>query len=212
LRKLKLVLAVLVSLLPLNGLRVLGYRLLGYRIREARIGWGTVLAVDEAVLDSCKIGPFNLFLGPIKVQVGRGASIGNRNEFVCGYWVLRDEYREAHYRRSLEVCEEALITSRHYFDLSGSLVLGERSWIAGIDSQFWTHGAGVNERDIQIGPDCYIGSAARFAPGSSIGEHVLVAMGSVVSGQIPESHALVGGVPAKVLKSNYNWKENDARQ
>ncbi len=211
-KKLKIVLAALISLLPLNGLRVLGYRLLGYRIREARIGWGTIIAVDEATLDSCKIGPLNLLVGPMKIQVRRGASIGNRNEFVCGYWVLREEYREAHYLRSLEVCEEALITSRHYFDLSGSLVLGERSWIAGVDSQFWTHGAGVTDRDIQIGSDCYLGSAVRFSPGSSIGDRVLVAMGSVVSGQIPDSSALVGGVPAKVLKSNYNWKENDARQ
>ena len=209
-RKLKLIAAVFVSLLPLNGLRVLGYRLLGYRVREARIGFGTVIAVDEAVLEACRIGPFNLFAGPMKIHLHRGASIGNRNEFVCGYWVLREEYRGAHYRRRLEVCEAALITSRHYFDLSGSFTLGERSWIAGIDSQFWTHGAGVTERDIQIGSDCYIGSAVRIAPGSSIGDHVLVAMGSVISGKLPESHALVGGVPARVLKSDYNWKVKDA--
>jgi acetyltransferase-like isoleucine patch superfamily enzyme len=94
--------------------------------------------------------------------------------------------------------------------LSGSLVLGERSWIAGIDSQFWTHGAGVKERDVKIGADCYIGSAVRFSPGSSIGDNVIVAMGSVVSSQMTELNALIGGVPAKVLKSNYNWKEKDA--
>jgi hypothetical protein len=35
-------------------------------------------------------------------------------------------------------------------------------------------------------------------------------MGSVVSGVLPEGNALVGGVPAKVLKSNYDWKEKDA--
>jgi acetyltransferase-like isoleucine patch superfamily enzyme len=147
----------------------------------------------------------------MKVHIHQGVSIGNRNEFVCGYWVLRDEYKNARYRRSLEVCDEALITSRHYFDLSGALVLGERSWIAGIDSQFWTHGAGVTERDIKIGSDCYIGSAVRFTPGSSIGDQVVVAMGSVVSGALPESNALIGGIPAKVLKSAYNWKEKDAR-
>jgi acetyltransferase-like isoleucine patch superfamily enzyme len=206
----KTALAALISLLPLNGLRVLGYRLLGYRIQAARIGFGTIIAVDEARIDSAKIGPFNLFAGPMKVHIHRGASIGNRNEFICGYWVLRAEYSDAHYLRSLEVCEGALITSRHYFDVSGSLVLGERSWIAGIDSQFWTHGAGVKDRDIKIGADCYIGSAVRFAPGSSIGDHVLLAMGSVVSGNLPENHALIGGAPARVLKTNYNWKESNA--
>lgn len=210
-KKLKIVLAGVISLLPLNELRVSGYRLLGYKIQGSQIGFGTIIAVDEAVIESSKIGPFNIFVGPMKIHIHRGASIGNRNEFVCGYWVLRDEYKEAHYLRSLEVCDDALITSRHYFDLSGSLVLRERSWIAGIDSQFWTHGAGVKERDIKIGSDCYIGSAVRFSPGSSIGNDVVVAMGSVVSGALPESNALVGGVPARVLKSDYNWKEKDAR-
>ena len=210
-KKLKVILAILISLLPLNWLRVWGYRLLGYRIQDSQIGFGTIIAVDEAFIESSRIGPLNIFLGPMKVHMHRGASIGNRNEFVCGYWVLRDEYKPAQYLRSLEICDDALITSRHYFDLSGSLILGERSWIAGIDSQFWTHGAGVRERDIKIGSDCYIGSAVRFAPGSSIQDNIVVAMGSVVSGAMPESNALVGGVPAKVLKSNYNWKEKDAR-
>jgi acetyltransferase-like isoleucine patch superfamily enzyme len=189
----------------------LGYRLLGYHIQGARIGFGTMIAVEEAVLESCKIGPFNLFAGPMTIHIRRGASIGNRNEFICGYWILRDEYKDSHYSHFLEICDEALITSRHYFDLSGSLVLGERSWIAGIDSQFWTHGAGVQDRDIKIASNCYIGSAVRFSPGSSIADRVVVAMGSVVSGELPESNALVGGVPAKVLKSNYNWKDRDAR-
>ncbi|HSL41993.1 MAG TPA: hypothetical protein VK897_01080 [Anaerolineales bacterium] len=209
-KKLKIVLAALISLLPLNRLRVLAYRLLGYKIQGARIGFGTIIAVDEATIEACKIGPFNLFAGPMKIHIHRGASIGNRNEFICGYWVSRDEYEDAQYSRRLEVCDDALITSRHYFDLSGSLVLGDRSWIAGIDSQFWTHGAGVKDRDIKIGSDCYIGSAARFSPGSSIGDRVVVAMGSVVSGEIPESNALLGGVPARVLKSNYDWKEKHA--
>lgn len=209
-KKFKIVLAGLVSLLPFNTLRVLGYRLLGYELIEAQVGFGTVIAVDEATLESCKIGPFNFFVGPMKIHIHKGASIGNRNEFICGYWVLRDEYRDKHYLRRLEVCAQALITSRHYFDLSGSLILGERSWIAGIDSQFWTHGIGVTDRDIQIGSDCYIGSAVRFSPGSSIADRVVVAMGSVVSGQMPENNALIGGVPAKVLKSNYNWKDKNA--
>lgn len=210
-KKLKIVMAALVSLLPLNGLRVLGYRLLGYRIQDSAVGFGTIIAVDEVTLESCKIGPFNLFIGPMKIHIHKGASIGNRNEFFCGYWVLREEYRQSRYARSLEICEEALITSRHYFDLSGSLLLGPRSWIAGIGSQFWTHGAGVQERDIQIGADCYVGSAVRFSPGARVGDRVLVALGSVVSGAMLEEDTLIGGVPAKVLKSNYNWKEKDAR-
>ncbi len=203
----KVAFAILVSILPLNTLRVLGYKLLfGYRIDKSRMGFGTIIAVDDAAITNARIGVFNLFIGPLTVEIGNGASIRNRNSFVCGYWVLRDENKSKNYARKLEVGQNTLITSGHYFDLAGILKLGDRSWIAGFGSQFWTHGIGVLDRDIEIGNDCYLGSAVRFAPGSSVGNNVLVAMGSVVSGKLNASNALVGGVPAKILKENYDWK------
>jgi acetyltransferase-like isoleucine patch superfamily enzyme len=203
----KVALALLVSILPLNALRVLGYRLLfGYRIDGSRIGFGTLIAVDEFSSSKSKIGFFNLYIGPMTIRIAEGASIGNRNTFSCGYWVLREENRNLNYARTLDMGADTLITSSHHFDIAGKLKLGDRSWIAGIGSQFWTHGVGVIDRDIEIGSDCYLGSAVRFAPGSLIGNNVLVAMGSVVSGKLNASNALVGGVPAKVLKENYDWK------
>ena len=203
----KVALAFLISLMPLNVLRVLGYRLLfGYRIDKSRIGFGAIIAVDEFAISKSKIGFFNQFIGPMKIKIAEGASIGNRNTFSCGYWVLREENQAMNYARTLEIGADALITSGHHFDVAGRFKLGDRSWVAGIGSQFWTHGVGARDRDIEIGSDCYLGSAVRFAPGSSIGNNVLVAMGSVVSGKIDVSNALVGGVPAKVLKENYDWK------
>lgn len=203
----KIAVAFIVSLLPLNGLRVFGYRfLLGYRLGGSRVGFGTVIAVDRATITKAKLGLFNLFIGPMTVQIAEGASIGNRNSFSCGYWVLQDQYKTSNYTRTLEIGEETLITSSHHFDLAGTFKLGDRSWIAGIGSQFWTHGVGVRERDIEIGTDCYLGSAVRFAPGSAVGNNVLVAMGSVVSDAIKHDNVLVGGVPARILKENYNWK------
>ncbi len=203
----KIAVALFISLLPLNFLRVVGYRLLmGYSISRSKIGFGTLVAVDEMSIVGARIGMFNLFIGPIAVRIAEGASIGNRNSFTCGYWVLREENRDLNYTRALDVGADALVTSGHYFDLAGTFKLGARSWVAGVGSQFWTHGVGVRERNIEIGADCYLGSAVRFAPGSSVGKNVLVAMGSVVSGKIEADNALVGGVPAKVLKKNYDWK------
>jgi acetyltransferase-like isoleucine patch superfamily enzyme len=203
--KFKLLLAALICIVPINALRVLGYRLLGYKI-SGRIGFGTVIAVSEARIEKCKIGLFNLFVGPMKVEVGAGASIGDRNTFACGFWTMREQNQSRNYARSLQIGANALVTSGHYFDVAGSFVLGDSSWIAGIGSQFWTHGAGVADRDVRIGPDCYIGSAVRFAPGSAVGEHVIVAMGSVVAKNFEVSKAMIGGVPATVLKKDYDWK------
>ena len=209
-KSIRLAVAVLVSILPINALRVLGYRFLfGYRIRQARIGFGTVIAVSEAQIDSCRIGPFNLFAGPMSILIEEGASIGSRNTFSCGYWTSQEKYRSAGYARRLEIGRDALITTGHYFDVAGAFRLGARSWAAGVGSQFWTHGAGVRDRDVSIGEDCYLGSAVRFSPGSAVGNHVVVAMGSVVSRKFDGSHALLGGVPAQVLKENYDWKQGD---
>ena len=178
-------------------------------LQEARIGFGSVIAVDAARIERCKIGPFNLFVGPMSIYVREGASIRDRNQFICGFWTAREEYHSHRYSRVLEIGRDTLITSGHYFDVAGRFVLGDRSWIAGIGSQFWTHGAGERERDITIGADCYIGSAVRFSPGASICDNVLVAMGSVVADKLDVSKALVGGMPARVLKRDYNWKEKD---
>jgi len=205
----KLAMTMLVSLMPLDSLCVLGYRLLlGYRMAESRVGYGTVIVVDEFSIEEGQIGLFNLFIGPMRVMIGKGTSIGNRNTFSCGYWVLRDQYKQSNYTRRLELGENVLITSSHYFDVAGTFKLGKHSWIAGIGSQFWTHGAGVRERDVVIGENCYLGSAVRFAPGSSIGDGVLVAIGSVVASELPVDMALVSGVPARVLKENYDWKSS----
>ena len=203
----KVALAVLIGFLPLNFLRVLAYRLLfGYRITSSRIGFGTIIAVDEFAITKSRIGFFNQFIGPMKINIAEGASIRDRNTFSCGYWVLREENRTLNYTRTLEIGADTLITSGHHFDVAGKFKLGDRSWIAGIGSQFWTHGVGVLDRNIEIGSDCYLGSAVRFAPGAAIANNVLVAMGSVVSGKIDASNALIGGVPAKVLRENYDWK------
>ena len=195
-----------ISILPFNQLRVFGYRLLGYKISQSKIGFGSLIVVDNFFLNRSKIGWFNIFIGPLNVSIEENVSIGHQNKFVCGYWVLQNQYKEFNYSRTLQIEQSALITSNHYFDITGTFILGKRSWIAGVDSQFWTHGAGTQNRTIKIGNDCYIGSAVRFAPNTSIGNNSLVALGSVVSNQFQTENVLMGGAPARILKENYHWK------
>ncbi|MFD2822500.1 acyltransferase [Lacinutrix iliipiscaria] len=51
----------------------------------------------------------------------------------------------------------------------------------------------------KIGNDVWIGANALILPGVTIHDHTIIAAGSVVTKDIPE-YALVGGVPAKILK------------
>lgn len=54
-------------------------------------------------------------------------------------------------------------------------------------------------KKVVIEDDVWIGRRAMIMPGSHIGKGAVIAAGSVVSGNVPE-YAVVGGVPAKVIK------------
>ena len=52
---------------------------------------------------------------------------------------------------------------------------------------------------VHIGADAWIGSSSTILPGVTIGEGAIVAAGAVVTKDVPAG-AIVGGVPAKVIK------------
>ena len=58
---------------------------------------------------------------------------------------------------------------------------------------------GVSTNPVTIEDDVWIGANAVILPGVTIGEHCVVAAGSVVTKDVPP-HSLVAGVPAKVMK------------
>jgi len=59
---------------------------------------------------------------------------------------------------------------------------------------------GVSTKPVVIGDDVWIGANAVILPGVTLGSHVVVAAGAVVTKDVPD-HTLVGGVPAKVIKN-----------
>ena len=247
--RIKFLISLFISLMPLNFLRILLYRFInGYQISlAAKIGFGTIIMVDKAIIgrvsigkrnrfqgpsslqikDGARIGSFNAFLtvdeakigcasigqhnlfqGPFSLQIKDGARIVAHNTFHSGSWVLKAKFQDAGYQRSCVIKRDSLITNGHFIDTIGGFELGERSWLAGRDSQFWTHGAKVMDRSILIGSDCYISSAVRFSPGSHIGNHSIVGLGSVVTKKFNRHYLLIGGVPAKIIKENYDWKKH----
>tara|TARA_R110001599_G_scaffold199274_1_gene396050 strand:- start:2000 stop:2647 length:648 start_codon:yes stop_codon:yes gene_type:complete len=206
-RNIKLLLSRLIGLMPTNKVRCFLYRtLLNYKIYQSYIGRGTILAVDHAELTECAIGVKNNFVGPMRITIMKGASIGPMNDFYCGEWVKEERFKSENYDSCLYIGINTLITSNHFFDVAGSFSLGNYSWVAGKSSQFWTHGAGVKDRNINIGEHCYIGSAVRFAPGSLVGDNCIVGLGSIATKKITTKNAIIAGNPAKVIRENYDWK------
>lgn len=57
----------------------------------------------------------------------------------------------------------------------------------------------TNEKTV-IGNDVWLGANVVITPGVKIGNHIIIAAGAVVTKDVPD-YAIVGGVPAKILKS-----------
>ena len=54
-------------------------------------------------------------------------------------------------------------------------------------------------RPVTIGDNCWLGTNSVILPGTHLGEHVVVAAGAVVSGQVP-GRCVVAGSPARIIR------------
>jgi acetyltransferase-like isoleucine patch superfamily enzyme len=59
---------------------------------------------------------------------------------------------------------------------------------------------GVTSKGIKIGNNVWVGAKATFLDGCEVGNNSVVAAGAVVNGIYPDN-SIIGGIPAKVLKS-----------
>ncbi len=60
-----------------------------------------------------------------------------------------------------------------------------------------------NLKSVKIGKGCWIGWGAKIVPGVHIGDGAVVAMGAVVTKDVPKG-AVVGGNPGKIIKYRKN--------
>lgn len=99
---------------------------------------------------------------------------------------------------------------------SKSIHLGNNTIVAPncviIDSPFhvvWprydriNYNTAINDKDVFIGDDCWIGTGSIILPGSYIGDGSVVAARTVVRGTYP-SNSLIAGVPSRLIKDLSN--------
>ncbi|WP_333615740.1 acyltransferase [Bacteroides pyogenes] len=89
----------------------------------------------------------------------------------------------------------------------GKIVIGKGTWIAPNVGLITTNhdikdsGKHVDGQDIILGEKCWVGMNAVILPGVVLGPGTVVGAGAVVTKSFPEGKCVVGGVPAKLIKS-----------
>ena len=156
------------------------------------IGFSLIQAGHVKIGNCVYIGHFNIIWRLESLCIGSGSRITFRN------WISGAT------KGSFTLGKNSSISGFHYIDASADIKIGSNSIIAGRGTQFFSHGITPYSLDfiepITIGDWCYIGSSARFIPGSSISDHVFVGMGSVITKKHMENYVLLAGSPAIIKK------------
>lgn len=195
------------GILPASKLKNLLLRVCGMRIKlSAKIHPQLILGGGQITVgENSLIRAFNVFRN-VDLEIGANAIIGSWNWISAATALSTLES----FRGSLKLGNHSSINSRHYFDCSGGVVIGNYSGVAGIRSTFITHFVDTKEavqicRSIQIGNYVMLSSNINVAPGANVGDRSLVAMGSVLTSHIFPEKSFIAGVPGR-LKAETSGK------
>jgi acetyltransferase-like isoleucine patch superfamily enzyme len=130
------------------------------------------------------------------IIVGRNVSLGRYSEVVArgGNVTMGDNVHLG--TGSIVVCTEAIT-------IGSDALIAEYVTIRDQDHEFETaHStrlAGMRTAPIRIGDNVWIGAKATITRGVTIGDNAVVGANAVVTRDVP-ANAVVGGVPARILK------------
>ena len=141
------------------------------------------------------------------------ASFGARSGVSFGVRILSPE--------RIRIGADTYLPNRSVFDGRGGLTIGDQCLI-GFESVVLTsthessdphtpvRDQGFYAAPVTIGDDVWLGCRVVVMLGVTIGDHAIVAAGSVVTKDVPE-YTVVGGVPAKPIKDRRAMTETEVR-
>lgn len=185
--------------------RLLG-SMLGFDLHhKSRIGFSIILAKHVSLHESARINTGTFINSIDRLELRRFAKIGNYN-WITGASTQTSAYQATPERQCFfNVGEHARITDRHYFDCNGGISVGGFTTIAGLRSQFISHGINLIENQqeahpIKIGHHCMLGSGVKLLKNSTLPDYSVLAAGAVLNKSFDEPYGIYAGVPAKRVK------------
>ncbi len=137
------------------------------------------------------------------VKIGNNVSIG-RNSIIECTGVVRELGEELVIGNNVGISPNAFIAVRGRVEIGDNTIFGPGVSIHAENHIFNDiykpiRLQGASRKGITIGKDCWIGAKAVILDGVKIGDGCIIAAGAVVNCNVPD-YAVVGGVPAKIIK------------
>tara|TARA_B110000027_G_C16068207_1_gene277759 strand:- start:479 stop:1003 length:525 start_codon:yes stop_codon:yes gene_type:complete len=131
-----------------------------------------------------------------------GAKVGKGVVIYPGVWIAPG--RNLVIKDYVDLAKDVLITTSGGIEIGERTLIGYRTQIISSDHTIPPIGepfpiSGDNHKKIVIGKDVWIGANCLITAGVTIGDGAVIAGGSVVTKDVAEN-AIVGGVPAKIIK------------
>lgn len=199
---------IIISALPISGVRHFFYRLFfRYQIKgSSRIGMFNYISCRQVVLEDAKIGSFNLIIVNT-LKLGPGARIINWNRIKhLNNLIIKDnglinnrnfigaqksgERPFVFDLQNLTLGQRSEILRNNYFDVVRPITIGDNVVFGGEGSEIWTHGFEVDRTmitgEVTFGDNIFIGSGCIFTKNIQITSGVTIGPGSVIYKSINE--------------------------
>lgn len=194
-----------IAVIPLpQPVKLLVYRrVFGWSIADdVRIGLSWIDVQDVVLAPGVRIGHFNLIKGARRFEIGARSYMKNFNQF------LGPGLSDPHFPTCTFVMgADSRIMSRHFFDLSGDIVIGDDVNVGGRDTQLWSHSRftrgeerSLAPKTLTVEPGVYIGARATLVH-CTIPSGAVVGAGAVVTRSLEIEHVgdVIAGNPAQVI-------------
>ena len=171
------------------------YALLGVRWLWLKLRWRGRLVTDGI----CFICPGVKFeIGPnAKLHIGRWTWIGHGSK-------IRVHEGEVRIGAKTVMGQECTISAYQHVSIGRECIVADRVMLIDFD-----HGVveverpirlqGIYKRDVRVGSNVWMGYGACILRGVTVGDNAIVGTNAVVTKEVP-ANAVVGGVPAKVIR------------
>ncbi|HLH08162.1 MAG TPA: acyltransferase [Terriglobales bacterium] len=136
---------------------------------------------------------------------GGTLEVGGESEIFTGCSIIVDPGATLSLGSGCAINMNARIAVFNRVSIGNRALISENVTIRDSDNHAVTGGSEVVSAPIAIGDDVLIGVNSTILKGVSIGDGCVVAAGSVVTRSF-EPRMLIGGVPARIIRANVNWK------